>query len=389
MNQRYVLLRSARRLVSDVFAAPSATALEMPMPVSTETHELSRREVLDLAADRSVLALAPSMPMSLTQPVKVAPTSSADLDRPAWGVQAVGADQSPFDGSDIVVAVLDTGIDPEHVAFHGVQLERRNFTSEPDDDLHGHGTHCAGTIFGRDVDGVRIGVAPGVRRALIGKVLGAGGGTSDQIARAVTWAVESGANVVSMSLGIDFTAYAQSLEHQEGLPEAAAISRALEGYRQNVLLFERLASYLKSLNRPVVIVAAAGNSSDRDGIRPYEVAVAPPAVADGFISVAAVGKRQGGLTVAGFSNTGANVAAPGVDVVSANRGGGLITMSGTSMATPHVAGVAALWAQQLRKANVLNKLNLEARLVGSGSLQGFVPGVDVSDTGVGMVRAPR
>ncbi|WP_198157100.1 S8 family peptidase [Aquincola tertiaricarbonis] len=301
----------------------------------------------------------------------------------------MGADQSRFDGNDIVVAVLDTGIDPSHVAFQGVQLERRNFTSESDDDLHGHGTHCAGTIFGRDVNGVRIGVAPGVRRALIGKVLGEGGGSSDRIAEAVQWAVNGGANVVSMSLGIDFTAYARSLEHEQGLPEPAAISRALEGYRQNVLLFERLALYLKSLNRPVVIVAAAGNASNRDRPPFYEVAVAPPAVADGFISVGAVGLSPGGFAVAGFSNTGANVAAPGVDVVSAKPGGGLVTMSGTSMATPHVAGVAALWAQQLRQANVLTKLNLEARLVGSGSLHGFVPGVDVADTGVGMVRAPR
>ena len=71
-----------------------------------------------------------------------------------------------------MVAVLDTGIDPNHVAFNGVNLTRRNFTAEGDDDLHGHGTLCAGTIFGRDVNGLRIGVARGVSDAIIGKVLG-------------------------------------------------------------------------------------------------------------------------------------------------------------------------------------------------------------------------
>ena len=67
---------------------------------------------------------------------------------------------------------------------------QKNFTGEAPSDQHGHGTHCAGTIFGREVQGRRIGVAPGVGRALIGKVLGEGGGGSDQLARAMLWACE-------------------------------------------------------------------------------------------------------------------------------------------------------------------------------------------------------
>ncbi len=137
--------------------------------------------------------------------------AAADAEpRPTWGIRAVRADTSPFTGAGVTVAVLDTGIDPNHPAFAGVELVR-HFTDESDDDTHGHGTHCAGTIFGRDADGVRIGVAPGVTKAVIGKVLGAGGGGGDQIMEAIQWAIAEGANMISMSLGIDFPRYVELL----------------------------------------------------------------------------------------------------------------------------------------------------------------------------------
>ena len=138
--------------------------------------------------------------MKLIAPVGKAAKPAATAT--AWGVTAVGADTSPFTGAGIVVAVLDTGIDAAHPAFAGVQLVTKNFTSEGPSDLHGHGTHCAGTIFGRDVGGTRIGVARGVKRALIGKVLGQGGGSSDKIVNAINWAVESGAQFVNVGVAV-------------------------------------------------------------------------------------------------------------------------------------------------------------------------------------------
>ena len=131
---------------------------------------------------------------------------------------AVKADVSPFDGSDVVVAILDTGIAKNHPAFAGVTIIEEDFTGEGNGDTHGHGTHCAGTVFGRDVDGTRIGVAPGVKKALIGKVLGDEGGGSDAIVRAINWALEEGANVISMSLGIDFPGFVDALVTRQGLP---------------------------------------------------------------------------------------------------------------------------------------------------------------------------
>ena len=392
MSNKHVILRSVPRTRGGSQGLPSAgPATAAPsMPVAIDVEEMDARRAASLARRNEVVAVAPVIPMKLISPVGTdagAQPSAAGL---AWGIEAIGASASPFTGDGVTVAVLDTGIDPAHAAFAGVDLVRRNFTTEGDDDLHGHGTHCAGTIFGRSVGGTRIGVATGVTRALIGKVLGAGGGSSDQIVQAIQWAVGNGANVISMSLGIDFPGFVEELEGS-GLPTEMATSIALEGYRKNVILFERIASLIAAqgaFTQSSLIVAAAGNESRRDQNAMFEIAVAPPAVADGIISVAALGQGQGAFVVAPFSNFGARVSAPGVDIISAKRGGGLAAMSGTSMATPHVAGAAALWAQKLLMAGQLNGQLLADKLVGSATTAGLQSGFDPSDVGAGMVRAP-
>ena len=288
-----------------------------------------------------------------------------------------------------MVAVLDTGIHPTHAAFAGVELVRRNFTEASDDDAHGHGTHCAGTIFGRDVNGLRIGVARGVGKALIGKVLGQGGGSSATLATAINWAYEHGANVISMSLGIDFPGYVSSLV-QDGLEVEAATSIALEEYRANVNLFSSLTLLLAQSDafaQPALIVAASGNESARPK---YVIAVAPPAAGDGMISVGALGRiDSGGFGVAEFSNTQCNLSGPGVSVTSAWTGANnaLRTISGTSMATPHVAGCAALWfEQQKTRTGTVRSENVAAKLLASAS---FWAGALYNDIGNGMVQAPQ
>lgn len=389
MDQKHIVLRrkGAGDTLGDVPHARPAGA----EPVEVDVQGLPPGRAAAMRRQADVVAVAPVVPMRLVEPRDVAAVAQPAAPGVEWGVKAVGADTSPYDGDGIVVAVLDTGIDANHPAFAGMTIVQKDFTGEGNGDTHGHGTHCAGTIFGRTVSGRRIGVAPGVKRALIGKVLGAQGGGSDQIVSAIQWAVENGANVISMSLGMDFPGLVKEWEGQ-GLPTELATSRALEGYRLNVLLFERLTSLVRAMGpfaQTTLIVAAAGNESERDVNPDFEIAVSPPAVAEGIVSVAALGESPGGLVVAPFSNTGATVSGPGVAIVSAKPGGGFATMSGTSMATPHVAGVAALWAQKLKAAGTLRPSDLTARLVGSAVAEGLKPGFDAFDTGAGLVRAPQ
>ncbi|MPY34384.1 S8 family serine peptidase [Streptomyces adustus] len=232
-----------------------------------------------------------------------------------------------YDGQGVKVAVLDTGADLNHPDLNGRIGESQSFVpDETVQDGHGHGTHTASTVGGSGAasDGAEKGVAPGAD-LMIGKVLSnAGYGQDSWIIAGMEWAVDQGARVVSMSLG--------SSDPSDGTdPMSQTVNKLTE---ESGALF----------------VIAAGNYSS-------EASMGTPGVADEALTVAAVDAND---KRASFSSQGPrlndyalkpDISAPGVNVLAAKAGGSAATgwyqtMSGTSMATPHVAGAAAILAQE-------------------------------------------
>lgn len=272
-----------------------------------------------------------------------------------WGIAAVGADKLPpgFQGENVTVAILDTGIDARHPAFEGLITSRnyKDFTNNGLTDNVGHGTHCAGIIFGRSVNGTRIGIAPGISKVLVGKIADQDFvTTTKELRQAILWAVDNDAQIISLSVGLDFLGHKEALEAR-GISERVAMAQALNDYRDYTRFFDGLMQQVVmpgAAAKSALLIAACGNDSvPMDELR---VQATLPAVAEHVIAVSALDQASDNMfSVAPFCNALANLCGPGVGILSTAPGGGMATMSGTSQAAPHVAGVAALWWQNLAR----------------------------------------
>jgi subtilisin family serine protease/uncharacterized protein YkwD len=237
-------------------------------------------------------------------------TPDADIDAPeAWGLSQ--------GESDVIVAVIDTGVDLDHPEFAGRLTGGWDFyngDASPDDD-NGHGTHVAGIAAAAGNNGTGVaGVAWGVRIMPVKVLNSAGNGYYSDMIDGIDWALTNGASVINMSLG--GTLESPSMQ--------AAVTRAH--------------------NDGVLVVAAAGNCGDQyymyNGCT-YQDQPKYPAAHDHVLAVASTTDDDAQASHSN-QNDYVDVAAPGSDIYSTYVGGGYAWMDGTSMASPFVAGLAAL-----------------------------------------------
>ncbi|TMQ93567.1 peptidase S8 [Actinomadura soli] len=289
------------------------------------------------------------------------------LDTSVPLVGAPAAWKAGYDGKGVKVAVLDTGADATHPDLVGRVVAERNFTPGEAEDTIGHGTHVASTVAGSGAaaGGRYRGVAPGAS-LLIGKICIGRECPDSLILEGMQWAAEQGADVVNLSFGD---------ADRPGIdPVEQAVGNLTERYG-------------------TLFVAAAGNSGE---MHP-SIRISSPSSADAALSVAATTKTD---EFAGFSSRGPrpgdlalkpDIAAPGQSILAARSKDMWppspdqkhVSFTGTSMSAPHVAGAAAILAQQHPD---WTPAQLKAHLMGTAKP---LSGVEVTRQGAGRLDVAR
>lgn len=307
--------------------------------------------------------------LKLFDPIPSAVEKSMDSDDFTYGLKKVQAmrvwNELGLNGTGITVGVLDSGVDSNHESLSGRVLKTRDFVTSYEDDApndgHGHGTHCSGTIGGSNAGGKHIGVAPGVN-FIVGKIFSDSGSTTTaSIMNGMQWITDPDNNP-------DTDDFPRVISNSWG-------GRLGDRYQEIINTWRAIG---------IIPVFAAGNSGPRPGT------VGAPG---GYKEVLSIGATDSEDVIARFSSRGPveyngetyikpDVTAPGVNVYSAKPGGGYQNMSGTSMATPHVAGVVALMLQ----ADPSIEVEKVREILRDTSLDLGKPGMDPS-YGSGRVNA--
>jgi subtilisin len=335
-------------------SAIAKSSSETPTPAAPST------AVLVLACLLACGGLANAQPAPVDDPVYTLPPgevlpgelSVMTAQTPDWGSAKLKLPEAwkLTRGRGIRVAVLDTGVDRNHPDLVGRIVAAKDFTGSPNGsaDVQGHGTHCIGIVAANDNETGTVGVAPECE-ILAGKVLGDNGsGLSTWIAAGIDWSVESKADVISMSLG------------------SSAPDNRIRGAVQ------------RAVAAGVIVIAAAGNEGPREGT------VGFPGGFPECVCVASTNVRD---LISNFSSRGprVDVAAPGEAVKSTYPGGRYATLSGTSMATPQVAGVAALVIAHARANGKTITPDQFRELLGKTSRDLPPPGRDTA-AGFGLIQ---
>lgn len=270
-------------------------------------------------------------------------TIGQDMD---WGMDKVRAPESwnkDITGEGVKVGVIDTGIQTTHPDLKVVDgISTVSYTSSYNDD-NGHGTHVAGIIAGLQNNIGIVGVAPDVSLYAIKAMDKTGNGTMSDIARGIEWAIEKNLDVINLSLGSNQNSY--------------LLQQAIDNAWKN----------------GIVVVAAAGNEGGP---------VSYPAALPSAIAVSAIDSNY---NIASFSNRGSKIefAAPGVNILSTYINSSYANLNGTSMASPYVAGVMALYKQAypaLSNSELRNLAKNEAMDIGATGKDNYF--------GYGLIQSP-
>ncbi len=266
--------------------------------------------VAAVRADARVLIVEPDGPVSLIEPVRTEarPGGGSGPQVVPWGITRVGGSG---DGTGKTAWIIDTGIDLDHPDLNTSRACHAYFTGRSPDDQNGHGTHVAGTIAAIDNSIGVVGVAANAFVCAV-RVLGpSGSGTWEGVVNGVNYVAANGASgdAANMSLG--------------GSGSNATLEKAIQD----------------AAAKGIAFALAAGNEGDDANNH-------TPARVNGanIYTISAIASNDCMPSWSNWGNPPVDFAAPGVSVLSTYKGGGTKTLSGTSMATPHVAGILLLGA---------------------------------------------